>query len=71
LIEVILAKIYQHNNTKNSLSNEYSSKYAPTEIDSPILKNGSSHNPASSYVNTEKLNKEKSDFSYDFDKFSF
>jgi hypothetical protein len=49
-------------------SNEYSSKYSPTIIkDSPIIPNGDKHNPGSDIQNTEQINKNKSDFAFNWE----
>ena len=47
-------------------SNEFSSKYSPEEIKSHVIPNGDNSNPASDIQNTDKINKNKSDFSADF-----
>ncbi len=47
-------------------SNEFSSKYSPEEIKSHVIPNGDNSNPASDIQNTEKINKNKSDFPADF-----
>ena len=47
-------------------SNEFSSKYSPDEIKSHVIPNGDNSNPASDIQNTDKINKNKSDFPADF-----
>ena len=48
-------------------SNEYSSKYSPTDIKSPVIPNGDKHNPGSDIQNTDQLNKGKSDFAFNWE----
>jgi hypothetical protein len=48
-------------------SNEYSSKYSPTDIKSQVIPNGDKNNPASDIQNTDQLNKGKSDFAFNWE----